>query len=163
MASQIRRFRPGGFALLELVLALGVIAVGVLAVLASISFSSRLSHMDRETALAMETSEAMLAAMRSVSFGDLYDQYGPGGTDTFSVTGLTPRTPGAAPGSITLFVNETVSNPSLELPRDLNGDGDAADADVSGGYLLLPVRLRVEWIGSTGPRSFDLYSLMANR
>ena len=43
--------------------------------------------------------------------------------------------------------------------RDLNGDGDVDD-DVTADYVLLPVRLIVEWSGAGGNRSYELDLLL---
>ncbi|MEZ6020171.1 MAG: hypothetical protein R3F17_08735 [Planctomycetota bacterium] len=41
---------------------------------------------------------------------------------------------------------------TLGLPRDLNGDGDAADTDVSADCTLPPVIVRTRWSSAGGQR-----------
>jgi hypothetical protein len=50
-----------------------------------------------------------------------------------------PSSAGVLPGSIRIVTDETATDAALGMelgmPRDLNGDGDAADTDVSGHAL----------------------------
>ena len=48
----------------------------------------------------------------------------------------------------------------LGMPRDLNGDSILDDLDHASDYILLPVRIRVEWQGRNGPRSFEIHSML---
>jgi len=151
-----------GFSLVEAMMAVVVLVVGLMAMLSSIAVTGRLSQMDHESSLAMEAMEQTLARLRSTEYSELYTRYGPGGTQMFPVPGLT--SPGTAlPGRIQLVTNETLSNAQLGLPRDLNGDGDAEDTDVSDSYVLMPVVVTVEWTGPTGLRRLQLRSLLAER
>lgn len=72
----------------------------------------------------------------------------------FDVVGLTPQEGRPAVGSIEVVVDETTSDESLAvelgMPRDLNGDGDADDTDVSADARLLPVIVRTRWTGVGG-------------
>ena len=82
----------------------------------------------------------------------------PGGS--FDVQGLRPLLddPDGAVGAIVfptmveagdLQLREDVALPELGMPRDLNGDGVDA-LDHSDDYLVLPVSLEIEWLGSGG-------------
>jgi hypothetical protein len=61
---------------------------------------------------------------------------------------------GVPNGSIQIVLDETESDADLGLelglPRDLNGDGDADDADVEGTARILPVLLTLRWRGENG-------------
>src|SRR5262245_18125022 len=68
---------------------------------------------------------------------------------------LTPRSEAQEfPGTIQCITDETTTDQALGisrgLPRDLNGDGDAADLDVTADACILPVVLRIEWKGQGG-------------
>lgn len=156
------RRRRRGFMLVEVTLAVGVIAIAILAVLASITLAGRLSQSEREIALATEGIDKQLAELRNAPFNSLYQQFGPTGIQTFDVPGLSSPSGGPA-GSIQLVVNETSNIPQLGLPRDLNGDGDALDTNVSSFYVLMPVTLNVQWTGPTGNQRVQLHTLLANR
>jgi len=63
-------------------------------------------------------------------------------------------------GRYVLFMDETMYIPELGMPRDLNGDGDADDWDVSGDYKIVPAMVTVEWVGDKGPISVQLHTLL---
>ena len=74
--------------------------------------------------------------------------------DTFDVQGLAPIAGSESVGTIQLITDETATDLGLGyevgMPRDLNGDGDATDTDVSSDARLLPVLLEVRWRGQSG-------------
>jgi hypothetical protein len=82
--------------------------------------------------------------------------FGPVGTvgPAFDVDLLNAPSPGVLPGSIRIVVDETTTDAALGMelgmPRDLNGDGDAADTDVSGTACILPVTLSIDWSSASG-------------
>jgi hypothetical protein len=84
--------------------------------------------------------------------------FGPGGDPGpfFQVRGLTPVPGETRNGTILIPVDETATDEDLDcrlgMPRDLNGDGDASDTDVSGAARLIPVILEVNWKGFAGIR-----------
>jgi hypothetical protein len=87
---------------------------------------------------------------------DLLATYGAGGSagEHFDVLGLAEVAEGQRVGTITFGTDETVSDQDfgreLGLPRDLNGDGDATDTDVSASARILPVTLTLRWTGENG-------------
>jgi hypothetical protein len=150
-----------------LTLAAGVLANTTVAV-------SRLGPVARERALAMEAARNLVERMGGEDFDDLFARYnsdpaddpdGPGTApgDTFDVTGLTPRV-GDADGLVGQVIlptvgaelREDVADAILGTPRDLDFDGEIDSEDHAGDYLVLPVRVRVEWRGPAGPCSFEL-------
>ena len=56
-----------------------------------------------------------------------------------------------------IVTDETLTDAQLGvdigMPRDLNGDGDAADADVVGTARLHPVIVSVTWRGPNGTQT----------
>ena len=60
-------------------------------------------------------------------------------------------------------LREDVTDAALGMPRDLNGDGVTDSADHSGDFVLVPVRIRLEWRGSAGPRDMEFHTLLADR
>ena len=58
-------------------------------------------------------------------------------------------------------VREDYLDAKLGMPRDLNGDSIIDSEPHSDDYLLLPVLVRVEWQGRTGPRSYEVHSMLA--
>ena len=67
-------------------------------------------------------------------------------------------------GRVTFILNETaVSQDAQELgfPRDLDGDGEATNKDVSGNYTLLPAKVELSWTDLNGPQTRNLYFFLA--
>lgn len=134
----------------------------------------------REQALAMEAAQNVLEDMRRVPFQQVFVLYNadprddPGGAGsapgpTFDVRGLRPVQEGPAGmvGRVILPaerrpLREDVDLPELGLPRDLNGDHLVDSADRSGDYVVLPVRVRVEWVGKQGRRHLELTTMLAD-
>jgi hypothetical protein len=48
------------------------------------------------------------------------------------------------------------------MPRDLNGDNIIDGEDHADDYLVLPVRIRIQWIGRMGPRTYALETIVAD-
>jgi len=44
----------------------------------------------------------------------------------------------------------------IGMPRDLNLDGAVDALYHAGDYMILPVRVRVQWMGASGPRTVEL-------
>jgi Tfp pilus assembly protein PilV len=106
--------------------------------------------------------------------------------NTFDVSGLKASSPDTYPGRIFFpqnYSGTTPSNPLVEdmttppsdetdlesrfaLPMDLNRDGDSSDADLSaaGAHKILPVVLRVRWVG-VGKKVTSIYvsTLITNK
>ena len=160
------RSRRAGFSLIEIavVMALLLIAIGGLS--GAVISSIRLSEVNEQTAIADEAARRMLAEMSGVQFDQIFatfnadpndDVFGPGLGEgpNFAVRGLTPRhdDPDGFVGEIQfptvpfnggLGIDENTDDISLGMPRDLTGDDDTDDV-IQGGYLVLPVKVRLEW------------------
>ena len=86
----------------------------------------------------------------------------PGGEigNAFDVPGLTPPQGLLLPGSLQVVLDETTTDADLAvqlgMPRDLNGDGDSLDPDVTLSATMLPVVIRVRWTGATGEQEITL-------
>jgi Tfp pilus assembly protein PilV len=86
----------------------------------------------------------------------------PGGAigNDFDVPGLESPMALALPGSLQVVLDETTTDAALGaqlgMPRDLNGDGDRLDNDVSQDATMLPVVIRVQWSGTTGVQDVTL-------
>lgn len=65
-----------------------------------------------------------------------------------------------SPLQAVLQMREDSDDEVLGLPRDLNGDSLIDAADHADDYVLLPIRIRLEWIGLHGPRRFEVLTLM---
>lgn len=179
--------RPGqgGFSLVEVTILALLLLVAVGGLSGAVLSSLKLARTTEESALADEAVRAQAAAMQLTAFDLIFRTYNSATADdpgvagsapgaAFDVRGLTPRE-GDADGRVGRIVfpavdaggglealREDVLEPRLgmEAGLDLNGDGDALD-DVTADYVLLPVRLIVEWTGAGGNRSYELDLLLS--
>ncbi len=69
---------------------------------------------------------------------------------------------GGAGGQLEWCLLEVFEDAELGMPRDLNGDSIIDDLDHSKDYIILPVRVRVEWQGNHGVRSLELFSMLVD-
>ena len=172
-----------GFSLLEVVVAISMLVVVLLAFTRVTISSSVATATAREASLARESAREVVERLQAASFSDAFALYNLDGADdpdgantapgsAFVVDGLTPLdadpdgivgeivfpTLGAAPG----VLREDLQLPFMGLPTDLNGDGVVDDQDHSGDYLLLPALVRVQWQSPSGPAKFEFKTLLGN-
>lgn len=173
--------REGGFSLVEVSILAVLLLVAIGGLSGAVLSSLRLSRTTEESAVADEAARALAARMQNTNFRDIFRTYNastaddPGGAGTgvgaaFDVRGLAPRRndPDGRVGRIVFpsfdlgggleGLGEDVVDARLgidENGRDLNGNGATHD-DAKDDYLLLPVRLIVEWVGAGGNRLYEL-------
>jgi len=178
-----KRKRAGGragFTLLELLIALSVfgITMGALSVL---QFSSiALSRSNQDLSAAMDAAQSVLEELREEGdFSDIFvrwngnpgddpDASAPG--NAFDVRGLEPAPddPDGRVGEVIfpgdgLLLIEDGTDRALGTPRDLNLDGDIDSADHASDYRVLPVLVRVRWLGSRGTQQIEIASTLVMR
>ncbi len=150
-----------GFTVLEMALATVTLMVGIMSISAATLNMHQLSRQNREKAMAHNAVHAIAERINSASavaatVPETWTQtvlgaYGPGGTvgDSFDVLGLTAPLDQPRVGTIEVILDETLTDEELGItigmPRDLNGDGDALDTDVSADASLLPVIVTARW------------------
>ncbi len=142
--------------------------------------SLRLDPVGREKAIAAEAARSQLEEMRNHPFSQVFALYNdtplddPGGAGTapgscFSVQDLAPTSAGACIGRITFpaldsQLREDLVDENLSTPRDLNGDGAVDEANHAADFILLPIRVTVEWMPTAGQgatRNFTLYTMFS--
>lgn len=163
-----RGARRRGFTLVELSLAMTILIVALVSISAATLKAHSLRRQNRERTLATNAMRSTAERIHSLSYitvedspdtwvQDVLGTYGPGGTvgNTFDVPGLNPIGANASVGTITIVTDETVADAALGvdfgMPRDLNGDLDALDNDVTADARILPVVITVNYQGGTGP------------
>jgi hypothetical protein len=156
-----------GFTLVEIGLAMTVLMVALMAMSASTLRSHSLRRQNRERAVAQnamrqvsEEIHALSDQIRRTTAGswsrDLVTALQPGGTlgETFEVRELNPQLGHATVGSITVVLDESLTDAELRLelgmPRDLDGDGLTDNADVSDAARILPIIVQAKWKGVSG-------------
>lgn len=182
-----RRAQRGraGFTLVDVMLAAVVLAVAISGLSGSMLVALSLNRVNRDTAVAQQAARRAIEEIESRNFAETFAAYnGNAGDDAglgspavgagFAVPGIEPL-PGDADGMCGRVIfpvqtvggaenlREDVVDAALGMPRDLNGDNLVDAADHSADYRLLPVRIRVEWQGVTGPRRIDMETMLSLR
>lgn len=159
---------------------LAILAISLSLFGTTLGASLRLDPVGREKAIAAEAARSKLEEMRNHPFSQVFALYNdtplddPGGVGTapgscFSVADLAPTSAGACTGRITFptfksQLREDIVDENLGTPRDLNGDGVVDEADHAADFIILPVRVTLEWApqaGKGGERDFTLYTMFS--
>lgn len=152
--------------MMELSLALTILVVALVATTASNMRLHTLRRSNRDRIVAHNALQTIAENVQAIAREGLTDPSGFGNHvvaalsaggelgNTFDVPELTPVAGETHVGTIRVVVDETASDAALGadlgLPRDLNGDGDALDGDVTGTSRLLPVVLTLRWHSKAG-------------
>jgi len=173
------RRRTAGLTLVELTVAVTVMVIAICATASTVVTTSALNQSSHETAVARKAAETMIETLRNTPFQEVFARYNadpgddPGGPNTapgagFAVGGLTvaPGAPGGVAGAILLpsagpGLFENVDDPTLGMPRDLNADAMVNAVDRAADYVVLPVTVRVSWVGKSGPRTVEYRTLLS--
>ena len=145
---------------------MALLMIGIVSVVSATTRMHSLRKFNRERTIAQNTLRSMAERIHARSYAfsdepenwasDLLGVYGPGGTfgDTFESEGINVALGEASVGTIQIFTDETLTDGAighqLGMPRDLNGDGDNTDFDVTGDARILPVLLTLRWRGKQG-------------
>jgi prepilin-type N-terminal cleavage/methylation domain-containing protein len=155
-----------GFTMLELSLALTILVVALVATTASNVRMNTLRRSNRDRIVAHNGVRTIVESVQAIAQAGVTDPNGfgnhvvtalsAGGTlgTTFDVTELTPQQGETHVGTITVITDETSTDAALGaelgMPRDLNGDGDALDTNVTAASRLLPVVITLRWHSQSG-------------
>ena len=161
--------------MMEVSLGITVIVFSLMAMSASTLRTHALRKQNREKAVAQNAIRMVAETIQAVSEDALRDAAPPTTTwsdlivaaladsqnaavgATFEVPELNapPNVPTA--GTIRIITDETLTDEGLGvdigMPRDLNGDGDAADQNVTGDARIHPVVVTVTWRGPNGTQT----------
>lgn len=167
--------------MLEIMVSIAILMVAVSGMASAMLSSMKLNRVNGETTLAHEAARQVLETVQSQDLADVFVLYNadplddPGGAGTgpgagFAVNGLGVQT-GDADGLVgqVIFptqgaqVREDVIDAGWGMPRDLNADGVVDGLDHTADYMLLPVRVRVQWRGVTGARVMDFETMLSGR
>lgn len=156
-----KRCKNDGFTVVEMALATTMLMVGIMAISAATLRMHQLGRQNRERTIAHNAmtqmgerlnSASAIAALAPSTWSDtVIEAYSEGGTvgNLFNVIGLSAIDGEALPGHIDFITDETLTDLELGvvmgMPRDLNGDGDATDTDVTNTVELLPAIITISW------------------
>lgn len=162
-----------------MILVLAVISVAGAIYAQTVASSRRLDPIAAETGIAAEAARVVLERLRSHEVDEVLALYDgdpandPGGPGTapgatFAVEGLAPGAAGVPVGRIEFpmvdgRLAEDAVDAMLGMPRDLNGDNVVDALDHREDWVVLPVRIRLEWSprgGAGGRRDFEIYTML---
>jgi prepilin-type N-terminal cleavage/methylation domain-containing protein len=176
-----RRSSRAGFSLVEMVIALGIIAIALTGMISVIHYSSRSNYNSRERMLALRAAERKIEEMGSHPFKQIFQEYyvdrAVRKLDIIEVPGLKPvkgatsvgvvRFPVDAGGKLLEDLTGKLMDPVGNKPSaDIDIDGDGAinvGVDKSGDYELLPVSIELSWNGTMGPTSLVIKHLLRSK
>jgi hypothetical protein len=177
-----RRERRRGGSLVELLGALTLLTVGLNASLGGMVHSTRQQQGVREASVAMDAIETVLEQLQAVPFEEVFARFNarqdddvgggligsPGAGFDAPPLQARPDSPNGRVGRIEfpgngLSLREDAVDPGLGMPRDLDGDGVVDGEDHAGSYRILPVRVVVEWQGSSGPQRQAVTTTLSGR
>jgi hypothetical protein len=149
--------------------------------------SHALGRVNRETVIAQAAAQKVVEEARGVPFSEAFACYNATAADdaaltvaargpSFAVRGLevVAGDPDGMCGQV-IFptvipavgapeqLREDVADAALGMPRDLNSDNGTDALDHASDYTLLPLRVRVQWRGVSGVRTFDLETVLCLR
>jgi len=169
----------GGFALLELMIAVGLLTLTVGAIAMALGSLKSLSRSSEERAIAQQAVQGVIEEIRATEPGEVFARFNstvaddldpddPG--DRFAIRGLNPLPTDADGfvGRITfpgdgVELREDFDDVELGMRRDLNGDGQIDGVDRAGSYTVLPLRVSAEWGGKGGWQRLDVVFVVTNR
>ncbi|HLX63123.1 MAG TPA: type II secretion system protein [Planctomycetota bacterium] len=151
--------------LIEVMVALAVLAIGIMGVMSALISITALENADHEELVAINIARQKFAELQAAPFASVFNYYGPSSTKgTFTVDPALNLQNGV--GTITFPVNssgnldETVVDANMGMPMDLDGNGKSTDTNVSGTYTLLPVRINLTWTSTTGTRTINFNAML---
>jgi len=176
-----RQPRRLGISMVEIVVMLAIVTVALGMFARTMSSTRTLDPVATENAIAASAMRSKLEELRNHPFHEVFQRYNddpsddPDGPGTapgahFAVEGLTP------PAAVNAFcgtivfpaidgkLREDVVDPMLGMPRDLNADGDVDALDHTSDNVLLPIRIRVDWIARNtkgAARHLEIYTMYA--
>ncbi len=136
--------RRSGFTLLEVTVGIVFLAIAFLGFSTFLIQNEALHEHSAQHAAVSNALRRMAEQIRRASFTEIASSYQGYSFTVDEVSGV---------GTVTVFLNEadsSVDAAQLGLPRDLDGDGNASTGDVSGGYILLPIKIEATWTGREG-------------
>ncbi|MEM9379953.1 MAG: prepilin-type N-terminal cleavage/methylation domain-containing protein [Planctomycetota bacterium] len=174
--------RRSGFSIVEVMVSVVIVTVAVYILTSTVTAAVSHSIVKRQRTLAVEAAMNVIERMRALPPEDVFalfnDDEGddPYGEETgygpyFDVEGLDglldtkgdelPVGEVLLPGDGAVL-DESLSQPELGLPRDLDGNLVIEPGNCADRYIVLPVLVRVEWMSRLGPRRFDMATMVVD-
>ena len=159
--------KRAGFTLVEVLIALTVLTISVNGLASFFTAVPRMMDEAQRKRTVMDETLGMYEELRGQDFESLFVRYNettfddpalgnaPGNQRILTETARALGSDPGRPASISLFfptpagspgeLRENTVDPSLGMPRDLNGDGVIDGLNHASDYVVLPVRIEVKW------------------
>lgn len=163
--------RQSGFTLIEVLVTASVLLIGLLAMTSTSVVVNSLRRSASDQQRAQGAIQAIVEDLHAIAreadsdeanwAGEILNVYGAGGNpgNQFDVAGLDPWQGNPSVATVTVVTDETATDALLGaavgMPRDLDGDGLAANVNVTGAASLLPAVVSLQWRGSSGPQQIS--------
>jgi type II secretory pathway pseudopilin PulG len=182
--------RPGGdragnrrgLTLIEIAVAMTVLVFALLGFSQAMVGSSTSTQATHEVSLATQAGRRMIETLQGAEFTEVFALYNstgaddPDGPDTapgprFAVAGLDPHPDDAdgfvgeivfPEGNVAGQLREDTVNARIGMPRDLDGDELVTAADCADTYSILPVLVRLEWLGKGGRGLLEFKTILVS-
>lgn len=167
--------------MLEIAVTITIVTVSLGMFAQVMASSKKLDPIASETAIAASAARTVFEEMKNRDFGELFALYNANPNDDPDGAGTAPGAnftvpelqlaPGVARAGTVIFptfegqLREDVTDAMLGMPRDLNSDGTVDALDHASDFILLPIRVRVDWIakGSQGTqRRFEMFTMFTS-
>jgi hypothetical protein len=170
--------------MVEMCVSMLVLIVAVGAGLGAMSSFVGLEDSNRETVTAYLAARRQIETLQAADFSGLFVEFNTAGADDPGGAGTSPGAGFVVPGldlrdgdgdgmvgrivlpedaADATILREDLNDRGFGMPRDLTADGVADAVDHSSDYQVLPVRVRIEWRGSSGNRFIELQALLTAR
>jgi len=171
-----------GFTLIEVLIASIILVVAVVGAMSTVTQISVLGRGNQESTQVYQAARAVVERLQSTPFEEVFERFNndpaddPNGPGTaagmnFAVPGVNLQTNDADgfcgrilfPVSAGNVLREDLDDAAFGMPRDLNGDGVIDAVDHSDDKIILPVRIQVQWTGSSGNRTAEFTTTLGVR
>lgn len=182
-----KRRRAAGLTLVELIIAVAVMSVALLALVTVILVSTQLQRVTREKTLAYNAARGKIEEMRNTTtFAEIFVRYNSSTADnpgagsspgnTFDVTGLLrvqtatpvgridfPESGGALREDIHSIDSALATGLGMPSGKDLNRDGAIDSSSHNADFKILPIRIVIRWLSGPTPVQIEVKSFIGEK
>jgi len=141
-----------GFSLVDVCVALAILAVALGTLVGTIFWSMRLDEASDETAIASQSLRGMLESFNAMSIGEVYASYNADPNDD-PLPGHDYKADLVVDDPLLVVGKKHGPVVSIEFP---------ADAEAQLAANKLPITMRLEWEGAAGTRTVEMSTLLRN-